>query len=245
MGGAARRVQYLRLDIGTEWAPTESVDRVVDLADSLFAVQHSEGFDFKLDELRALSPERPKVHLEDIAIELQIANMLVRSGHKIEFVRAIGQRGQDFDLRLILGTGEIANVEIKCKREKTPASANSLRNSLQDMRRQLPTGTAGIGFVRLPYEWVSADGFADEVRPVLDEFFRNTTRVNAVVFVWEAWLDVGDGARARVQRFRNELNPNPACPVGALSTILPALDEVRVDDAAHFRLSFGDFGPRA
>ena len=119
------------------------------------------------------------------------------------------------------------------------------KTTLSDLRRQLPKGTAGIGFVRLPYEWVNADGFADELGSVLDEFFRNTSRVNAIVLVWEEWVDLADGKRARLLKFRHELNPNPACPVGALGTFLPALDENRVGDAAHFRLSFGDFGPRA
>lgn len=246
MGQAARRMEYLRLDMKTERAPTESVDRLISLADSLFAVQHSKGFDFKLDELRAMSPEQPNVVLEDIAIELEVAKLLVRSGHEIEFVEPKkDQRGQDFDLRLTLRTGENANVEIKCKREETPVNAKSLRNSLRDLRGQLPKGIAGVGFVRLPYEWVADDGFADEVRSVLEGFFRNTGRVNAVVFVWEEWLDLGDGALARAQKFRIELNPNPACPLDALATILPALIEFHVDDAAHFRLSFGDFGPHS
>lgn len=243
MGQPTKRMAYLRLGTVDDKKRMESFDRVIDLADSLYALQHSVGFDFKLDEVRAISPEQPKVALEDLAIELQIAKMLVRSGNTIEFVIPTKIKGQDFDLRLDLQQGEQASVEIKCKREETCADASSLNNTLGDIRKQLPKGGPSLAFVRLPSEWISDQAFTSSVPSVLEAYFRNTTRVNAVILVWEEWLDLGETKRARVQRFKAEINPNPASRLPRLDKILPALDRNRVNEKAHFQMSYGDYGP--
>lgn len=89
---AEPRVRFLRIKEEDNLSAFHRQERLIGLADILFTLQRCRGFDHKLEELRALSPSRPEVHLEDLYVELEIAAMSVKSGSEIEFGGQLGSR---------------------------------------------------------------------------------------------------------------------------------------------------------
>ncbi len=241
LGTSEKRMAYLRLDLSTEQKRYEHQDRLIDLADSLFLLQDCEGFDLKIEDLRNVTPTNPDVMLEDTVIELQIAKLLVKSGHKVTFVAPTGKKKNDFDLQIdFMGEVDIF-AEIKCKREESPASANSLRNTLRKARSQLPEKSPSILFIRLPTNWTKDVEFVSRTDEVIADFFRNVSRVNAVIFVWEEWVTLEDNRRLWVLKFRPSFNLSPKYSIKGLDRLIKDFGDMPTTENSFMSLSFGEF----
>ena len=106
-----KRMEYLRLDLSTEQKRYEHQSRLIDLADSLFLLQDCDGFNLKIDDLRNITPTKPDVILEDTVIELEIATLLINSGHKVSFVVPTGKKKDDYDLKIdFMGKIDISHI---------------------------------------------------------------------------------------------------------------------------------------
>jgi hypothetical protein len=66
----------LRLNLATDRESLESVDRMIDLADSLFCLQECEGFHLKIKDLKEVAPTEVKCKREDMSMD---ANSLRRT----------------------------------------------------------------------------------------------------------------------------------------------------------------------
>lgn len=236
------RLAYLRPSLENEQQQYEAQDRMIDLADSLFLLQHCEGFESRLETLRELSNEKPKVLLEDIAIEFNVAKKILRNGHSIKFIKPSGVKGNDFDLEIKFQKETEIYAEVKCKRENIAINVDSLRRVLYDAEKQLPRTTPSIVFVRLPTKWITDTDFVSRIDRVIFNYFRNVLHVNAVVFVWEEWVNASGNRKANLQKFRLMLHPSPKYPLNDLDKqlIIP-MNNYPQTIGTFMSLSFGRF----
>lgn len=219
-----RRIAYLRPRLKTDKERYEHQFRFDLLADALFMLQDCAGFDLIIEELQRVSPTNPEVKLEDIAIVLQIACMLVKSGHGVKFRPHTRIKGQDFDIEIKLKKTTDVFAEIKCKRDETLVNINNLRRTLYDAEKQLPTSNPSVVLVRIPTDWLKYEKLAQEVSKVIDDYFQKVSHVNAVVFFWEDWFELQGGLKISTIQVRINLHPSPQNPVDNLNDLfLPLL----------------------
>ena len=236
-----KRMGYLLPRLKTEDEIYEHQFRMLLLADSLFSLQNCKGFNMKIEDLQQVSPTNLDVRLEDIVIELQIASMLVRSGHGVRFRRPSRIERQDFDIEIDFRKSSNIFAEIKCKRDETTVNINNLRRTLYKAEKQLPTTNAGILFVRIPTNWIKYKNLAPDVDKVLRNFFNKISHVNAVVFVWEEWISLKNNLKASTLKYRLNPNPLPKYPLDKLNELLSARQLPSETKGALMELSFGEF----
>jgi hypothetical protein len=241
LGTNDKRTGYLRPRLETEQETLEHQFRMILLADSLFSLQDCEGFDLKIEELQQVSPTNPEVRLEDIVVELQIATMLVRGGHPVKFKPRSGIDRQDFDIEIYFRKRANIFAEIKCKRDETAVNVNNLRRTLYEAEKQLPTAKPGVVFVRIPTDWLQYENLAPEVDRVIRNFFRNISHVNAVVFVWEEWIELQENLRASIIKFKLNLHPSPQYSFDNLNELLLPTQIPSRTKGGFMELSFGKF----
>jgi hypothetical protein len=236
-----KRMDYLRLSLDTEQKRYEHQFRLHLLADGLFLLQNSEGFDLKIEELQKVSPTNPEVRLEDIVIELEIASTLVRSGHIIKFRACTGIQRQDFDIEIYFKKATKIFAEIKCKRDDTVVNVNNLRRTLYAAEKQLPTNNPSVVFVRIPTNWIRYENLAPEVNKVIHNYFRNIFHVNCVVFVWEEWIELQGNRRVSTLKSKLVLHPSPQYPLANLNELILSTQINSSSKGTFVELSFGKF----
>lgn len=234
-------MEYLRLGCENEEARYEHQFRLTLLADSLFLLQNCEGFDLEIEKLQKVSPANPEIKLEDIAIELQLASMLVKSGHEVKFRRRSGIKRQDFDIEIKFKKITTILGEIKCKRDETVVDVNNLRRTLYDAEKQLPTDNPSIVFVRIPEVWLKYGNLAPEVGRVIQNFFQKIFHINAVVFIWEDCITLPGNRKASRIKFRIESHPSPKNTLDNLNDLLLPIQILPSVTGSFLELSFGKF----
>ncbi|GEM_PF-5148912 len=202
---------YFRNQPSTEHESYEHMDRVIELGDTLYLLRNVRGFEHRLIGLQTVS-------LEGAMFELFVAKLLYKNGVGLNFVEPSGMRGHDYDI-LLEWEGSMVCVEVKSKDEDTSYSANSLSNTLNEARRQLPDNQAGLVFVRAQPKWIQDTDFASEVERVLNDFYRSTGRVNGVYIFWHEWFYIGK-KRALAKRFRYFPNDKPRTVVPNLQNVM-------------------------
>jgi hypothetical protein len=76
----------------------------------------------------------------------------------------------------------VACADTKCKFESTEVRAESIRDSLEHARSQLPKDRPGIIFVKMPGHWLDAPTSVISFVREAESFLRNTGRVVSVKF---------------------------------------------------------------
>ena len=193
---------------GTVFEVFEHQARVGYLADVLLNLQNIPAATARFERLA--NDER---NLESSIGELEGAVFLYRAGFKFEFVQETGQRGRDFDVRILLPNGSAINCEMKCKLRSTALTMNTIKRSLDDARSQLPSQEPGLIFVRIPGRWTSEPSMLPIIDRTIRRFFGNKvvcTHIIGIVFHWERWFAVErrPGAAARAHLFRPIANTN-------------------------------------
>lgn len=236
-----RRMGYLRTRLETDQERYDHQFRFTLFADALFQLQDCEGFNSKIKELQQITPENPEVKLEDIAIEFQIANMLVKSGHGVKFRPRTGKKGQDFDIEINFKKTTNTFAEIKCKRDETPVSVTGLVDVLYKAEKQLPDTNSTIIFVRIPTDWLKNDNLIQEIGKIMQNFFQDVRHINAVVFIWEDWLDLPDSRKVSTIQFKLNLHPSPQYPLEDLNDLFLPAQILPPTRGSYLELSFGRF----
>jgi len=142
-------------DRADEVEPNYSI-RMLQLAELLFNLQDVRGFAKRLDHLLL-------GQLEPGLAELQIGRVLRERGVPFRYV----EDGEPTTVDIIFRTpdGSEALCEIKCKRETTPFSAQTLRNAISVATGQIGKGNAGIVFIKVPTAWVDVQQSDPRTRP--------------------------------------------------------------------------------
>jgi hypothetical protein len=168
---------FLRLDFSSDARREATVFRVVEVAENLFNLQHIEGFDACVAQMRAGGEK-----IESTRAELDVARFLYI--HDVEFRFVIPQlkKRADYDLEVIYPDGLAVPADTKCKFEATAINAESLRNSLIKARKQLPPDRPGMIFIKVPRRWIDDASTARALIDTAHEFFRSSGRVVSVKF---------------------------------------------------------------
>lgn len=193
--------------------------RVESFAEMLFNFQEIEGFAQRITKL--LSED-----LEPAIAELQGAKMLYQSRVPFRFIEPKGELGLDYDVEATLYGGVVACCEMKCKVKGTLLSENTILNSLKGAKRQLPSDTQNIIFVKLPEDWIRQEGVSEVIDGALNNFFRASSRVLWVVLHWEeVHLLSQEGPAVIVVKVREKRNLKSTILHPRISTLLTPLNE--------------------
>ena len=190
----------------------------VALAEMLFNLQDVAGFDDRLEKLRSSE-------LEAAVAELEAARLLVFSGLPFRFVEATGQKGSDYEMKVVLSGGDAASAEVKSKAESTPLSRQTILNSLKKAAGQVPADSPALIFLRLPASWLTKSQVRSTVETAVDTHFRKSGRVVAVVLFWEEWHLTETGALLRLAKFREMTNQKSTFYKPENSDLIKGLDD--------------------
>jgi hypothetical protein len=123
--------------------------RFTELAETMFNLQSVPGF--LPHRLTALRNDRRGV--EAANLELLAGKFLKRAGIAFEYVRGTGT-GKEHELDFHVA-GDAYPLEAKLKRPDTVCCGETVRNSLDTARKQLPRGRAGVVFLGIPETWTA------------------------------------------------------------------------------------------
>lgn len=127
--------------------------------------------------------------LEGAAFEADVVRMLVSMPRLLIDLR--GERnvkGDDYDIDVWFRVPDLKwSIEVKTKQDEGPYSKNGLLNTIRGARRQLPVGGTGSIFLKLPHAWATDARYQAEAAEVFESFFGSTSRVQAVVTVWDVF----------------------------------------------------------
>jgi hypothetical protein len=166
---------FLRVDFRPGFEGERQNARILDLAECLFNLQHIEGFDARIEQLRTGD-------IESTIAEFDLARFLYIHDIAFKFVIPVNQRGQDFDFAIEYADGREACADAKCSLEETEMRAETIRNSLNRARQHnLPADKPGVIFVKVPQTWFEDAAVAAAMSDVVRDFLRNTQRVVSIV----------------------------------------------------------------
>lgn len=174
---------------------------LISLAEMVFNLQDVPGFDGRLERLAHSK-------LESAVAELEAARLLAGSNLQFRFVRESGHKQKDYDTEVNLPSGEEAACEIKTKLESTSLSEGSILKSLHSAAKQVPADKPAIVFLRLPGSWLQDLELKDAAEAAAASLFRNNKRVVSLIYFWEEWQKLDNGALLRLAKFRELGNPD-------------------------------------
>jgi hypothetical protein len=189
---------YVRLNWSDSTRNQQQAFRIVDLAELLFNLQHTSGFDDCIERMR-------HGDIEGTYAELDFGRMLFQSNIDFRFVTRSGKKGDDFDIEISFADGTIVCADAKCKIEATEFSEQTVMNSLRHARGQFPKDKPSIVFIKVPPRWIGDNSNMKEILTnVAKEFLRGTGRVVSVKY-YASHIQWEDGHVLHIQAF-HEIN---------------------------------------
>jgi hypothetical protein len=130
------------------------------------------------------------------------AKQFLKAGFQISARPEVGRLGDDFDFTATAGD-VLINVEVTALTAKQPSDATVL-NALRAKRRQLPPDAPAVAYCVIPENWShwAPPSWDDFLGKIADQFFRDTKRVNVVVFWMEQHIIVVGGRGAALTVIR-------------------------------------------
>jgi hypothetical protein len=147
--------------------------RITSLAEHLVNLQHIDGLEWCLRELRTDS-------IETGFAKLYGAGMVRRAGVSFRFVVPSGKIRADYDAEAALD-GTRFPVEMKARIEGKAPSPKAIADSLKGARSQMPRETPNLIFLRLPEAWGQSDAGREAVTEAVYRDFANSGSIGAVV----------------------------------------------------------------
>jgi hypothetical protein len=193
---------YMRLDFSSDERREMQSFRVVELAENLINLQHVEGFDSCILRMK----HGRKNQIEATCAELDIGRFLYIHDIEFRFVVPEGERLKDYDFEVKYPDGVIACADAKCRLESTEINSNTIRNTLDAGRKQLPPDRPGIIFVKVPQSWLETPTMEEELQGVAETFLRGTQRVVSVK-LYVSLFTFHDGMMMHRHRYREISNP--------------------------------------
>jgi hypothetical protein len=171
----ASKNSFMFPDLEPQQGREHYIFRVITLAEMLYNLQGIENFDACISQVAS-------GQIESAFYELSIATMLHAHDHQFRFIRPSGKKTHDYDLEITFNDGVVLCADTKSKATATDISPNSIRNSLNDAREQLPPDRPGAVFMCVPQKWIEDASLRGSLTGVADGFLRGTGRVVSVKF---------------------------------------------------------------
>jgi hypothetical protein len=166
---------YMRIDYTPGPEGEKKTSRLLDFAENLFNLQHIDGFDDRVDQMRAGD-------IEATFAEFDFGRFLYIHDLDFRFVVPCGVAGEDYDYRVRYADGREACADAKCRLEDTEMRAETVMNALRKARsNNLPPDEPGIVFVKVPQTWLENGEIRRGIYTTVHDFLRNTKRVVSVV----------------------------------------------------------------
>ncbi|MBX9152255.1 hypothetical protein, partial [Rhodococcus qingshengii] len=181
-GRATKTSSYLRREPETLRERREQYIRVMELARRIFELEPEPFAKNLFDNLR-------RRDLEGAAFEADVIRMLVSLQVVINLREERQVKGDDYDIDLWLKPEIPWAIEVKTKAEESGYTAKRFLNTLEKARGQLPADGMGGIFMKIPTLWTEDADYAKEHHAKVTNFLTNTSRVHAIVLVWDAWTD--------------------------------------------------------
>jgi hypothetical protein len=191
---------FLRMDFSSDSRRKATVFRVIDLAEMLFNLQHIEGFDACIGQMKAAAEK-----IESTCAELDFGRSLYINDIDFRFVIPQQTKGKDYDVELFYPDGLAVPADAKCKFETTEINPQSILNSLEKARKQLPDDRPSIIFLKVPQSWVADVAMAVQMVDVGHKFMGNTDRIVSIKF-YVSHLETGDNMLRHRFAFREITN---------------------------------------
>src|ERR1700733_13175279 len=194
---------FLRIDFTPGFEGERKTSRILDFAELLFNLQHIEGFDDRVDQMRTGD-------IEATYAEFDFARFLYIHDIALKFVVPTGVKGKDFDFGIEYADGREGCADAKCRLEDTEIRGETVMNSLKKARsNNLPPDKPGIVFVKVPQTWLEIDDVRHAIYAVVEEFVRNTKRVVSVVVYAVVVSELpGQEMMLMRHRFHEFINPS-------------------------------------
>src|SRR5216683_666046 len=171
----SRKKGFLSIDESDPIRYETSIFRVMDLAEVIYNLQAVPGFDECITRMR-------DGDIEGTYAELDFGRMLCLNKVPFRFVIPQGRIGCDYDIEVEYSDGVVAAADAKCKIESTEFSENTIKNTLNKARKQLPDANPGIVFVKVPPRWITNPENIVSMVDVARSFLRGTRRVVSVKY---------------------------------------------------------------
>jgi hypothetical protein len=166
---------FMRIDYTPGPKGELKTSRLLDFAENLFNLQHIEGFDDRVEQMRTSS-------IEATFAEFDFGRFLYIHDIDFKFVTACGVAGKDYDYRIRYADGRQICADAKCRLEGTAMRAETIMNALRKARtNNLPPDEPGAAFVKVPQSWLEDEAMRLGIYATVREFLRNTARVVTVV----------------------------------------------------------------
>lgn len=166
---------FMRIDYTPGPEAEKKTSRLLDFAENLFNLQHIDGFDDRVAQMRAGD-------IEATFAEFDFGRFLYIHDIDFKFVVPCGVAGKDYDYRITYADGREACADAKCRLEGTEMRAETIMNALRKARsHNLPPYEPGIVFVKVPQTWLENEEVRRGVYATVRDFLRNTKRVVSVV----------------------------------------------------------------
>jgi hypothetical protein len=162
---------YLKFD-GPPATRLLAAQRVHDLARRLYQLQSFPWFDEVVRKVRTRD-------LSGAGFELDVTLLFHNLFAAVTPRRESGQKGEDYDIHLQVH-GLSVPVEAKAKDDDTPFDEKTVINTVKGAATQLPKGSKGIVFLRIPTAWIGSE-LEEKFPDVLAEATRQTSRVGVVI----------------------------------------------------------------
>jgi hypothetical protein len=197
----SRPAGFLRLDFTPGFEGERKTSRVLDFAETLFNLQHIEGFDDRVDQMRA-------GQVEATFAEFDFARVLYLHDIAFKFITPTGAKGKDYDFGIEYVDGRVACADAKCRLEGTEVRADTVKNSLNKARsNNLPPDKPGIIFVKVPQTWLEQEDVRKGIYAVVEGFLRNTERIVSVVVYTTVTVELAEQKMLLLRhRFHEFLN---------------------------------------
>jgi hypothetical protein len=147
----SRPAGFLPMDFTAGFEGARKSSRVLDFAETLFNPQSIEGFDDRVNQMRA-------GQIEATFAEFDFGRFLYLHDIAFKFVKPTGVRGRDYDCSIEYADGREARADAKCRLEATEARPETIKNALVRARtHNLPADKPGVIFVKVPQSWFDQD----------------------------------------------------------------------------------------
>lgn len=206
------------------------MQRVTTLAQIVFNLQGIEGLGQRISLM-------DKHDLEAALGEMECGALLAKRDFHFRFVTptALTVKGQGYEGEIVTSTGRVVYCEMKSKSEETTPSKQTLWETLEQARKQLPKGKPAMILVKIPEAWSRERDIRSIVDAATERIFRQSQRVVAIVLTWEEWHSTPEDFRVVINRVRPYPNRRSNLYAEDIEVILSTIGRASNPDWIQFR----------
>ncbi|MEQ8849880.1 hypothetical protein [Botrimarina sp.] len=172
--------------------------RATVLAEGIFNLQSVPGLSYRT---RLIAKNQSD--LQSAIGEFECAGVLACLNRQFSFVEPTGRKGCDYDAHFLSPAGRQLCCEIKAKSTSSLPSPQTILNTLESARKQLPKERPSIIYLRVPEHWSKETDLEAWFLRATEKLFRQSNRVVAAVLAVETWTEIKDHSiwRTRLETY--------------------------------------------